>query len=106
MIQILVVIILTAGFLPAGLLAGVGLVYETQKLILPGVSTTNLDLSGLTQAQAMRILDEQWNVNHQMTLTAGGRSWQVAPVELGLFLDPAATAQAAYQVGRGSFRYS
>ncbi len=101
-IQILVVIFLTAGILPAELLAGVGLVYETQKLILPGVSTTNLDLSGLTQAQAMRALDEQWNVNHQMTLTAGGRSWQVAPVELGLFLDPAATAQAAYQIGRRS----
>ena len=101
-IQILVVIFLTAGILPAGLLAGVGLVYETQKLILPGVSTTNLDLSGLTQAQAMRTLDKYRNVNHQMTLTAGGRSWQIAPVELGLFLDPTATAQAAYLVGRGS----
>ena len=101
-IQILVVIILTAGILPAGLLAGVGLVYETQKLILPGVSTTNLDLSGLTQAQAMHTLDEKWNVTHRLTISAADRSWQISPVELGLFLDPAATARAAYQVARGS----
>ena len=48
----------------------------------------------------MQILNESWNVNYHMTLTSGDRSWQVAPVELGLFLDPAATAQAAYQVSR------
>jgi LysM repeat protein len=101
-IQILVVIILTGVILPAGLLAGVGLVYETQKLILPGVSTTNLDLSGLTREQAIQVLNETWNVGHRMTIMSGNRSWQVTPVELGLFLDPSATAQAAFQVARSS----
>ena len=99
-VQVIVIIILTAGFLPAGLLAGVGLVYESQHLILPGVSTTNLDLSGMKQEQAMQVLNENWNVNHHLTLVFGDQSWQVAPVELGLFLDPAGTAQTAYQVSR------
>ena len=99
-IQALVIIILTAGFLPAGLLVGVGLVYESRELILPGVSAVDIDLSGRTQEQAMQLLNDTWNVNRHITLTGGSSSWQVSPIELGLFLDPSATVQSAYQVSR------
>jgi LysM repeat protein len=98
--QILVVIILTGVILPGLLLCGVGLIYETRQLILPGINVLGTDLSGSTQEQAADKLNAIWNYNHPITLTGAERSWQLSPIELGLFLDPAATAHAAYSIQR------
>jgi LysM repeat protein len=98
--QVLVVILITGVILPALLLCGVGLIYETRQLILPGVSVLGTDLSGSTQEQAADKLNVTWNYNHPLTLSGSEHTWQLAPIELGLFLDPAATAHAAYRLQR------
>ena len=100
--QIGAILILVGGILPASLLLGVGAGFETRQLILPRVSIAGLDLSGMDREQAGNALNLIWNVNHHLTLTGAGQSWQISPVDLGLFLDPTATAQGAYRAGRAS----
>jgi LysM repeat protein len=55
----------------------------------------------MDREQAGNALNIIWNVNHHLTLT-GGQSWQISPVDLGLFLDPTATSLGAYRAGRAS----
>jgi LysM repeat protein len=100
--QILTVIFLTGIVLPGLFLGGLGLAYETRQLILPGVKVMSTDLSGQTLEQAADLLNRTWNLNYALTLTGMDRSWSISPVELGLFIDPAASAQAAFAVQRTS----
>ena len=72
--------------------------------ILPGVRVWAADLSGLTMADAERSLAQRFAYLNDpiLTLRAFGRTWPVAPSVLGVKVDAAATARAAYRLGRGS----
>lgn len=69
--------------------------------IYPGVRVWQVDVGGMTQAQAMQamasLLSSQ---NARLTLRDGERTWTATPEELGLRLDTSATVAAAYAVGR------
>jgi vancomycin resistance protein YoaR len=69
--------------------------------IYPGVRVWQVDVGGMTQAQAMQaiaaVLPPQ---TARITLRDGERTWTATPEELGLRLDASATVAAAYAVGR------
>ncbi|HLF25484.1 MAG TPA: VanW family protein [Anaerolineae bacterium] len=71
--------------------------------ILPGARVWEADVSGLTLAEAERALAQRFTyVNDPiLTLQAFGQTWPVAPSALGVRIDLAATARAAYALGRG-----
>jgi len=88
------------GFIGASTLAVVlviGLTYAGG--ILPGVYAGGIALGGQSQEEASNTLQVNWQ---SIVLRDGERMWTVNPVLVGIFLDPAATAEAAHQQGRGT----
>lgn len=84
------------------LILAIGLVQrDYRERIYPGVRVWQVNVGGMTQAQAMQavasILPSQ---SARLTLRDGERTWTVTPEELGLRLDAPATVAAAYAVGR------
>jgi lipoprotein-anchoring transpeptidase ErfK/SrfK len=56
-------------------------------------------LGGMTISEAAAALHQTWNVEHKISISDGLQTWQAAPPDLGLSLDPGTTAQAAYKIG-------
>lgn len=75
---------------------GMAMIYANG--ILPAVSVANIALGGLSEAEAAEALHAQWG---SLLLEDQGRSWEVSPNVLGLYIDVEATAQEAYAQGRG-----
>ena len=65
--------------------------------ILPGVYTGGIELGGQSPEVAASTLQANWQT---ILLRDGERTWAVNPALLGIFLDPVATAEVAYQQGR------
>ncbi len=72
--------------------------------ILPNVSIWNVDLSGLSIDEATAALDtglaSKFN-SAKIELTDGTHTWYANPIDLGLRLDPRATAQVALDTAQG-----
>jgi len=70
--------------------------------IFPGVSMNGISLAGMNQEEAAGSIASSYNFpeSGQIMLTDGTRTWIVTPADLGFFLDPQASALAAYQAGR------
>jgi lipoprotein-anchoring transpeptidase ErfK/SrfK len=87
--------LLTVGFIT---LAGAGLIYMSD-LVMPGVQVMGVDVGRMTQNEAAAVL--QNNTTQQtLRLTYDETVWLVAPADLGLTLDAAATAKRAHAYGR------
>jgi len=71
--------------------------------VLPGVRVWGVDLSGLTLPAAERAVAQRFAYLSDpiLTVRAPGRTWTVAPAMLGVQVDAAATARAAFRLGRG-----
>lgn len=100
-----------AGVLAAIVLcAGVGGLVLTSRVysqryaghIYPGVSVYGVSLGGLTVDEAAVALQSAFPdpATLPLTLRDGERTWSHSWADLGLHLDPLATARLAYQVGR------
>ncbi len=83
-----------------GLAVGYDLAYQGR--IFPGVGVAGLDLSGKSEGEAKQLIAGRISFPEQgkVVFQEGSQVWIAHPVELGLFLDADASAQAAYQVGR------
>ncbi|RME07135.1 MAG: hypothetical protein D6803_04740 [Anaerolineae bacterium] len=70
--------------------------------IFPTVRVGEIDLSGLTPAEAAARLQTAYDYPHsaRFTLRDGEKTWTFSPYELGILFDPARAALQAYQVGR------
>lgn len=70
--------------------------------IYPGVYVMDLDLSGLTEAEASQLLSETLDYTYagQLQFSYQDQDWNAAPIDLGYLVDPAASAHAALMVGR------
>ncbi|RMG72899.1 MAG: LysM peptidoglycan-binding domain-containing protein [Chloroflexi bacterium] len=90
-VSLLLIILMSCGVLTLG----VAVVYNNG--ILPGVSVGNISLGGLSQAEAIQKISEQWTT---ITLEDGERSWVVDSTTLGISLDAVATIERAYEQGR------
>ena len=89
----------------AGLgLMGTGLAWELLfwNRIYPGVHVGVVDLSGLTREAAEARLREVYAYPEQgrVTFTWQDMQWETRPLDLGLVVDYAGTAEAAWRVGR------
>ncbi|NMB53428.1 MAG: hypothetical protein GYA15_01900 [Leptolinea sp.] len=74
--------------------------------IYPGVSMLGVDLGGLTPAEAEGVISASFPYpqNGSILLKYQDKTWEYTPARLGLTLDPKASAQNAFAVGRqGSF---
>lgn len=102
----LLFLIVTALFsiilLPIFLLGGTYLVYLLSGRVFPGVTAGPITGSDLTQAQLAQKLDETWNHQKTITLTDGVHAMPVTPLDVGLWIDPHATAARAAEIGRGA----
>lgn len=81
-----------------GLSLGAMLIYGGG--ILPGVSAGGVSLAGLSEAEAANRLQTEWQ-NITLIDDSTGSIWRVDPAQLGITLDATATAERAYQQGRG-----
>jgi len=70
--------------------------------ILPGVSIAGIDVGGMTVTGAASKVNAAITFpgSGHITLQDGDRTWVVTPADLGLFLDPNASAKSAFSVGR------
>lgn len=75
---------------------GVGIVYANG--ILPSVRSLGLALGGDAPDEAANRLRGAWGA---ITITDGERSFAIAPADYGVALDAQATAQLAWEQGRG-----
>ncbi len=73
--------------------------YQREK-IMPGVSTLDLSLGGLTVEDAARRLESSWGARRARLLADGAPALALPLTELGIILDAEATARAAYREGR------
>jgi lipoprotein-anchoring transpeptidase ErfK/SrfK len=95
---------LLTGMCLISLLAGVGLVYGSGR-ILPGVSVAGVSVGNMSEDQAAAALAKAWAENG-LVLRDGNRSWQVSPAELGVSVDAEASAAAAREWGRSEGGFS
>lgn len=69
--------------------------------VLPGVYVWDVDLGGLTRAEAMEHLEAsfQYPADRYLTLSYGDQVWPITPVDVGTHLDVAASVDTALIVG-------
>ncbi len=86
------------------LLAGGFLIFEIgfSSRIIPGVYVDQVKLSGLTVEEAQTRLAESlpYTYEGRLQFIYGEHVWEARPIDLGYVIDPAATAQAAFDIGR------
>ncbi len=70
--------------------------------IMPGVSMNGIALSGMTVEEAAAAITASYRFPEagNILLVDGQNTWPVKPVQLGFYLDPLASANAAYDAGR------
>jgi vancomycin resistance protein YoaR len=71
--------------------------------IFPGVSVAGVDISGMRPADAAVKLSQtlSYPYSGRVLLTDNGQMWVATPAELGMVFDASASAQSAFQIGRG-----
>ena len=73
--------------------------------ILPGVTVQGIDVGGMSprEAAVSIVMKLNYPLSGKIVLRDNDRMWVVAPGELGLTIDPEASAEAAFRVGRSGF---
>jgi vancomycin resistance protein YoaR len=69
--------------------------------VLPGVTVAGVSLGGKTHGEAAGTIADRAGQIKQLTFVEGGQSYTFSASELGLKVDPEATAKAAMDAGRG-----
>ncbi len=89
-------------------LAVVGLTiaaFQSFQWILPGVQVFDKDVGMMSYEETVEWTDSYWNHSRLITLTHPhdpNYAYIVSPQDLGYWVDPVATADAAYAIGRDS----
>jgi hypothetical protein len=101
--QVLVSILIGAAIFisaVAAFITGYQMRYAGQ--IYPGVSVAGIDISGLTVDEAgAKITQEiRYPQNGRLLIQGESQNWFATPAEVGLFLDPGASARKAFEIGR------
>jgi hypothetical protein len=81
-----------------------GFQYSYNDRIYPGVSVAGIDVSGLTREEAAEkiTIDTKFPVEGRIALKDNDTVWMAAPIELGMYIDGPANADAAFNIGRTS----
>jgi vancomycin resistance protein YoaR len=104
LLEQILVAILAGCIVGLGLLIafGIGVQIWFAGRIMPGVSVGSFDLSGMSPNEAINLLNEdlKYPQEGRILLKEGDHTWLVSPMQMGFFLDPESSAQAALKVGR------
>ena len=100
--SILLVLALLALLIPMAVVAGTALYVRQAQMVLPGVRVGKVDLSNLPLTDAAAYIDNYWNNTTHFVVLNEQYKWTVTPPNIGLWIDPAQTAQQAFGVGRDS----
>jgi hypothetical protein len=70
--------------------------------IFPGVTVAGVDLSGMKPSDAAVKLSQalSYPINGKILFRDGEQAWVASPTQLGMALDPSASARSAYRLGR------
>ncbi len=93
----LIIVLLILGLIAAG---GLVLFYQQFEFILPGVSVGPLPVGNRSIEDAVSLIDSYWNQQPRFLVEDGTNQWMVTLPNIGIWVDPGLTANAAYEVGR------
>lgn len=85
--------------------SGVLIYFQVNQLNLPGVFIYDKPVGLLSYHETSEQIDAEWNINRRINLISSSDpsiSYWFSPAELGLWVDPKGTADAALAVGRGA----
>lgn len=91
--------------LPLVIASGTIILFQVRELNLPGVIVYDKDVGMISHAETVEWIDTFWNKERPIQISttgATGKTFLLSPAELGLWVDPEATAKAAYRIGRSS----
>lgn len=91
--------------LPLVLFSGTLIFFQANQLNLPNVFVFDQQVGLLSREATEALVDQTWNQERTILLIASGNpniQYELSPVELGLWVDPQATADAAFAVGRST----
>jgi hypothetical protein len=94
-----------AVLLPLVFFCGTLIFFQVRQLNLPNVFIYDRNVGMLNRDETAALIDQIYNQNRHIVLTTAEESsiqYQLSPAELGLWVDPHATANAAYTLGRNS----
>ena len=77
------------------------LYFQATGRIVPGAHVGQTHIGGMTVTEAAIELQKVWNLESRILVTNGIQSFELAPADLGLSIDPLRTAQMAHQTGHG-----
>ena len=92
---------LAVSFLAVSILLGVYGYYQVSERILPGVNAGSSQLGGKNRTQAAIEIHKTWNLERRLAATDGMHTASISLAEVGLSVDPVATAANAYSAGHG-----
>lgn len=91
--------------LPVLFSSGVIIYFQVNQLNLPGVFIYDKPVGLVSYQETSEQIDAEWNTNRRINLISTSDpsiSYWFSPAELGLWVDPKGTADAAYGIGRGA----
>jgi len=91
--------------LPLVIASSAIILFQVRELNLPGVIVYDKDVGMISQEETIEWIDGFWNRERPIQISttgASGKTFLLSPAELGLWVDPEATAKAAYRIGRSS----
>lgn len=83
------------------IVVGTYLYFQIFELILPGVYVGDVRVGAMSRTDAAIKLSQAWGSGQGVIISDGTENWVASPADFGMTLDPAATAQRAYDVGHG-----
>ncbi|MEA3326856.1 MAG: L,D-transpeptidase family protein [Chloroflexota bacterium] len=95
--------------LPMVLVSSVIVYFQVLRLNLPGVAIYDQDVGWRTQEETAALIDEIWNQDRQVILVSSKNTkttFRFSSKDLGYWIDSAATAKAAYDIGRTADPFS
>lgn len=89
--------------LPLVIASSTIILFQVRELNLPGVIVYDKNVGMISREETVEWIDTIWNKERPIQLsTKGGETFLLSPAELGLWVDPEATAKVAYHIGRSS----
>ena len=88
--------------IPLAIVSGTVFYFQQTERIAPWVTVGPVQVGMLTLDEAAMEINEFWNVAPHFVVADGENTWSVPPPNIGLWIDPLATAQLAFDVGRDS----
>jgi hypothetical protein len=91
--------------LPLILVSGTIIFFQVNHLNLPYVFIIDQDVGLISRDETAALIDSNWNQNrtiHLLNAEDPDIRYQFLPAELGIWVDPQATASAVYAIGRSS----